>query len=90
MRAGEVLDAVAALPRTWPTYRVRRRVGGIALRRLTTEHGSVVVFSHEPHVTDPDGLILVRWVAHGNALQQEPPRHQVQPATRTPRARPPR
>lgn len=89
MRAKEVLAAVAELPRTWPQHPVRRRVGAVALRRLTTDHGSVVVFSHEDDPADPAGFVIVRWVAHGNALDQEPPPWAVRPAEETPRARPP-
>ena len=89
MRLREVLAAVAALPQTWAQYRVRRHVGPVAVRRLTTDHGSVVVFSHEDDPVDPEGVVFVRWVAHGHALEAEPPPWHVRPAVETPRAAPP-
>lgn len=89
MRAVEVLAAVAALPQTWKAHRVRRRVGPVELRRLTTAHGSVVVFSHEADPSDPAGMILVRWVAHAHARQLEPPLRRVRAAGQSPRDRPP-
>lgn len=89
MRVGEVMAAVAGLPATWATHAVFRTVGSVELRRLVTDHGSVVVFSHEDDPGRAEGLLLVRWVAQGNRQRREPPVRSVRPATRMPRAEPP-
>jgi hypothetical protein len=89
MRAREVVAAVAALPERWKMYPVRERVGGVELRRLLTEHGTLVVFSHETDPFDPAGVILVRGVFQGNRLVRAPSRRRTKPAAQMPRGQPP-
>lgn len=88
MRVREVLAAVAELPKHWSIYAVFRSVGVVELRRVVTDHGSVVVFSHEQNA-DGSAIIVVRWVAQGNQRRQQPPLRSVKPAARTRLIRPP-
>lgn len=88
LRAAELFAAIEGLPASWERYPVRYRAGHVELRRLVTERDSLVVFSHEDEVDDPDGVIVVRWVAHAHAEQRRPSEEGVRPRGEILRIRP--